>query len=559
MESVLREHGCTAHRAQLGASVRRRGGSTSGSPPLAPLQPIRPAARRRGPVALQTSKLPSSQRAASSIQDILKTVFSKSPKVAKGTSMYVSLPPSAFTHTGQLAYPQALVHGLAALKCGGVDGVVVPVVWGLVEGEGPQQYDFTVYKELAEMLRKCGLKMQVSIEFSVVKGLSELPRWLLKIGETDPNIFFQDQYGNILLDCLSMGVDTVPAIGGRTGQQVYSDLMCAFRDAFVDDLGGLIEEVAVGMGPHGELRYPSYPAGKWHFPGVGEFQCYDSHMLTGLQEAARQAGHPASFGERGPADAGHYCSNPQDTAFFKDSGTWKTDSGEFFLQWYSGELLRHGDIMLDTARQVFGGEVVLGMKIPVVHWWHHTQSRAAELTAGIYHTAEHSGYEDLIDLAAKYSAFVQVSCAEMSDRHQSSQAKCSPERILALIREAASRKSVFVGLSNCDMRFDDSAMTKLSSSALDPAFADTTMSVSFVHMSDELFKGYQWGKFTALASKFSRDDIETSTPVPAQPAEDGEEKEKDAPLQPTRPMVGAYTPFFSYSVMSLINSSSNKE
>lgn len=33
----------------------------------------------------------------------------------------------------------------------------------------------------------------------------------------------------------------------------------------------------MGMGPAGELRYPSYPEqnGTWKFPGIGAFQCYD--------------------------------------------------------------------------------------------------------------------------------------------------------------------------------------------------------------------------------------------------------------------------------------------
>lgn len=39
----------------------------------------------------------------------------------------------------------------------------------------------------------------------------------------------------------------------------------------------LFQEIQVGMGPCGELRYPSYPEsnGTWKFPGIGEFQCYD--------------------------------------------------------------------------------------------------------------------------------------------------------------------------------------------------------------------------------------------------------------------------------------------
>jgi beta-amylase len=36
---------------------------------------------------------------------------------------------------------------------------------------------------------------------------------------------------------------------------------------------GTITEIEVGMGPCGELRYPSYPETQgWKFPGTGEFQ-----------------------------------------------------------------------------------------------------------------------------------------------------------------------------------------------------------------------------------------------------------------------------------------------
>ena len=58
--------------------------------------------------------------------------------------------------------------------------------------------------------------------------------------------------------------------------------------------GEVIHEVTVGLGPAGELRYPSYPEGdgRWRFPGVGEFQCFDRYMLADLREKAEAAGHP---------------------------------------------------------------------------------------------------------------------------------------------------------------------------------------------------------------------------------------------------------------------------
>lgn len=43
-----------------------------------------------------------------------------------------------------------------------------------------------------------------------------------------------------------------------------------FREFFDD---GSISEIEVGLGPCGELRYPSYPERNgWRYPGIGEFQ-----------------------------------------------------------------------------------------------------------------------------------------------------------------------------------------------------------------------------------------------------------------------------------------------
>jgi hypothetical protein len=58
--------------------------------------------------------------------------------------------------------------------------------------------------------------------------------------------------------------------------------------------GSVLTEITVGLGPAGELRYPSYPEGdgRWRFPGVGEFQCYDKYMLEDLKRSAEAAGHP---------------------------------------------------------------------------------------------------------------------------------------------------------------------------------------------------------------------------------------------------------------------------
>ncbi|AQL05562.1 Beta-amylase 3 chloroplastic [Zea mays] len=132
--------------------------------------------------------------------------------------------------------------------------------------------------------------------------------------------------------------------------------MRSFRQRFRDYLGNVIAEIQVGMGPCGELRYPSYPEanGTWRFPGIGEFQCYDKYMRASLEAAAVASGHE-EWGRGGPHDAGEYKQMPDDTGFFRREGTWSTEYGHFFLEWYSGMLLEHGDRVMDAAEAVFGG------------------------------------------------------------------------------------------------------------------------------------------------------------------------------------------------------------
>jgi hypothetical protein len=58
--------------------------------------------------------------------------------------------------------------------------------------------------------------------------------------------------------------------------------MESFRENMADFLdSGLIVDIEVGLGPAGELRYPSYPESQgWAFPGIGQFQVRRSPFLS---------------------------------------------------------------------------------------------------------------------------------------------------------------------------------------------------------------------------------------------------------------------------------------
>ena len=70
--------------------------------------------------------------------------------------------------------------------------------------------------------------------------------------------------------------------------QLYADFMRSFRENMADFLdSGLIVDIEVGLGPAGELRYPSYAETQgWVFPGIGQFQ------VTWLHRSISLSGRP---------------------------------------------------------------------------------------------------------------------------------------------------------------------------------------------------------------------------------------------------------------------------
>ena len=62
--------------------------------------------------------------------------------------------------TNHLKNPDGLKYQLLELQRAGVDGVMVDVWWGIVEGSGPKIYNWTGYDELVSLVASSGLKLQ---------------------------------------------------------------------------------------------------------------------------------------------------------------------------------------------------------------------------------------------------------------------------------------------------------------------------------------------------------------------------------------------------------------
>ncbi|XP_057435635.1 beta-amylase 7 isoform X1 [Lotus japonicus] len=337
--------------------------------------------------------------------------------------VYVMLPLGVINIKCELVDPDGLLKQLRVLKSINVDGVMVDCWWGIVEAHAPQEYNWNGYKRLFQMVRELKLKLQVLMSFHECGGnfgddvCIPLPHWVAEIGRSNPDIFFTDREGRHNPECLSWGIDKERVLRGRTAVEVYFDFMRSFRvefDEYFED--GFISMIEVGLGPCGELRYPSCPVKHgWRYPGIGEFQCYDQYMLKSLRKAAEIRGH--SIWARGPDNVGTYNSQPHETGFFCDGGDYDSFYGRFFLNWYSQVLVDHGNRVLSLAKLAFEGSCIAA-KLSGIYWWYKTASHAAELTAGYYNPCNRDGYASIMTMLKRNGVSLNIPCVDLQTLNQ---------------------------------------------------------------------------------------------------------------------------------------------
>ncbi|XVE57262.1 hypothetical protein DITRI_Ditri04bG0077500 [Diplodiscus trichospermus] len=293
------------------------------------------------------------------IQDVHSTGHQNDFTGTQYVPVYIKLATGVINNFCQLTDPEGLRQELSRMNSLKVDGVIVDCWWGIVESWNPQKYVWSGYRELFNIIREFKMKIQVVMAFheygrtDTADSVISLPHWILEIGKENQDIFFTDREGRRTTECLSWGIDKERVLNGRTGIEVYFDFMRSFRTEF-DDLFAecLFSAVEIGLGPSGELRYPSFSERMgWRYPGIGEFQCYDKYLQKNLRKAAKNRGH--SFWARGPDNTGQYNSQPHETGFFCERGDYDSYYGRFFLHWYAQSLTEHADNVLSLASLAF--------------------------------------------------------------------------------------------------------------------------------------------------------------------------------------------------------------
>ncbi len=345
---------------------------------------------------------------------------------------------------------------LATVEAYGVDAVTVDVWWGKVEAAGDNQFNWSYYDQIFQVITSRGLDIVPIFSFHQCGGNVgdtcniPLPSWLWSKyqGATHNGVTLDI---NGLKHRSEQGNFSNETVQGWATPLVLNEYQ-AFTQAFVARYGTTyatrMQEINVSLGPAGELRYPSYNShdSGTGYPTRGALQAYSPLAVKSFQQWALAkygtiAGINAAWGSSVTSIS--QVQPPSNAGFFFSSGDYRTTQyGKDLIDWYNKSLVDHGELMLDTVLAALGSSfpgAEIGYKIPGVHWsMTGPTPRAAEVTAGLIQTSVDMyavntgrGYANIVGLANRVAdsgrgVILHFTCLEFNDENfapQYSQAK----------------------------------------------------------------------------------------------------------------------------------------
>lgn len=226
------------------------------------------------------------------------------------------------------------------------------------------------------------------------------------------------------------------------------------------------------------------------------------YMRASLKASADAYGNE-DWGRSGPHDSGQYNQFPDDTGFFRRDGTWNSEYGQFFMDWYSGKLLQHGDRILAAAKEIFQGTgPKLSAKVAGIHWHYRSRSHAAELTAGYYNTRYRDGYLPIAQMLAKHGVILNFTCMEMRDREQPDNANCSPEGLVRQVKMATKTARVELAGENALERYDAGAYAQVLATSNSDS-GNGLSAFTYLRMNKKLFEGDNWRHLVEFVKSMS--------------------------------------------------------
>ncbi|KAK8857914.1 beta-amylase [Tritrichomonas musculus] len=406
--------------------------------------------------------------------------------------VFVMAPLDLMNNNQEPTYFDKFSNWCSQLKNGNIDGVMIDIWWGLVE-TSPRNYKWDGYNRVFKVMKEKNLKIIPVLSFHKCGGNVgdnvniPIPSFVFS-NQVKP--YFVDRQNQINDEYISFSYDTIK-VGDRTPLEMYRDFMLAFCQNFQEYLdSNTIVEIEVGLGPCGELRYPSYLLSRWTYPACGAFQSYDQQFKEYFKKDAAAAGHPEWNSP--PTDTGDYYSYPGSSSFW--SNGFKSDFGKFYQEWYAKQLIDHGSNVLRIAREVFT-TTRLSAKISGIHWQFMTECRCAEATAGFYMSNGHDGYKDIVEMFKRHNVDVCFTCLEMTGQDQS--AKSDPGALVNKILQVTKQVGLHFEGENALERYDWGAYNQILYWASQGLSAFT-----YLRMTDTLMNSYDnWNAFTNFANQ----------------------------------------------------------
>ncbi|WP_185897243.1 family 14 glycosylhydrolase [Paenibacillus zeisoli] len=302
---------------------------------------------------------------------------------------------------------------MATLKSKGVYGVEVDMWWNHFE-PAQGEYDWSYYKNLFTHIKAAGLKISPIFSFHQCGGNVgdtcnyPIPTWVWDLDGKE-QMQFKSESGYYDKEYIAPWYDE--AVNLYDGAfKSFAANMTEFKTSF--------EKFHIGLGPAGELRYPSYNfADGWQYPDNGYFQAYSGAAVADFQSKMEQKytdidalntaweTNYTSFSEVQP---------PANGDLFYSSGDYKKAYGVDFLTWYQGTLENHFTSIITKAHadldDTFG--VPLSAKVPGIHWQYSNPDapHSAEHATGLYN------YSRLLDLYKANNVDLTFTMLEMTNQ-----------------------------------------------------------------------------------------------------------------------------------------------
>lgn len=296
--------------------------------------------------------------------------------------VWIHMPANFTSRLGVLSKGDNPWHSafLKQLKCAkslGIDAVILPISWRVVEPYGPncasKESSWSYYREIINTCISYGLKVIPDFN-SAATGLSDtrqlnlLPDWLWgmlinELGDNDPqSIKYIDSYGQDSYAAISLWQDEMLL-------PHFERLLAGFKEHFAD-LSAFIPHVNLGAGPEGELRYPFLGLHS-EGPDFLQLPCFSAKAKSDFKAYIN-----GQYSEDEALQDEHLYQSLLCDDFFEQQLQYLQDlehassdnliAFNYFTRWYHQCLMQHGQRLLAVADNVFNEQwqkTTIGLRI----------------------------------------------------------------------------------------------------------------------------------------------------------------------------------------------------